>query len=495
MSIMTNKKFDQVIREKLNEVSPSAEGEAWSLFETARNDHENAQKAADNHLDRIVRDRINFAGPGFNRDHWREMKYLLAVIKERRQTIVITRFLEFAAVLLLIITFNKASFLFEGENKPSRPLPGQNGAEYALASKSKVTHIKSSDIRSAENRELKITDGIIKPEFSRNEEIDNGRVTFVKKDEITSAGTPENISGPISTPATTVQDWEKDSANRLTDDAAVEIPGSDQVTDVPAAEVSLNTEILPMIFPQPESEMALVLASPFDIRKVQSAQVLLSAYASGDINLINTPFDKLYSLASYNKEALNKSFGVAIAHKKGNLELETGLAYASREYQPRIITEPYGQFAGYYFEKSLNKIKYDIASVPLQLKYHILGRSSASIYVMAGVTLNLIAKASYDINEVLISGRPDSGRILEDEARLDEKPFIRGVLNGDKLSDNYFVSAGFGVGVETKLSARTSAYIQPSYNRHILSNGIGIGPNKDKIHTSSLQIGIRTAIN
>lgn len=80
-------------------------------------------------------------------------------------------------------------------------------------------------------------------------------------------------------------------------------------------------------------------------------------------------------------------------------------------------------------------------------------------------------------------------------ARLEKKPFIDGILAGENIKENYFASIGFGFGIEKKICSHTSIYIQPSYQRQILSADIGIGPNKDKIHTSSLQFGVKTLLN
>ncbi|HRG42491.1 MAG TPA: hypothetical protein PLC27_13880, partial [Saprospiraceae bacterium] len=60
---------------------------------------------------------------------------------------------------------------------------------------------------------------------------------------------------------------------------------------------------------------------------------------------------------------------------------------------------------------------------------------------------------------------------------------------------NYFASVGFGFGIEKNISKNVSLYVQPSYQRHILSSDLGIGPNKDRIHTSSLQFGVKSVLN
>ena len=100
--------------------------------------------------------------------------------------------------------------------------------------------------------------------------------------------------------------------------------------------------------------------------------------------------------------------------------------------------------------------------------------------------------ADYGIKDVIVMGRPtlDNNR-SNTESRLDEKPFIKGLFHGDKIVDDYFISAGFGFGIEKDIFKHTSFYLQPSYQRQILSKNIGIGPNKDKIHTSSIQVGLK----
>ena len=256
----------------------------------------------------------------------------------------------------------------------------------------------------------------------------------------------------------------------------------------------LSLLFLPRVSSLPASELALIF--PWKYTKPKSPVThYVSAYASADINLINTPFDKLYSFASYTKEALNNSYGIHISGKRGNVEIETGLGYSARTYQPEIIKEAFGQFGSHYFEKSLQKISFDIACLPATIKYHFIDQPSWSAYLMGNVSINLIMNATYDIKETLVQGRPTPGRFTPDEARLDEKPFTEGLLNGGKLLESYFMTIGFGFGIQKNIINGISIYLQPSYNRHVLSQDIGIGPNKDKIHTSGIQMGIKAPIS
>jgi hypothetical protein len=270
-----------------------------------------------------------------------------------------------------------------------------------------------------------------------------------------------------------------------------------EITNAHDALINNVDNNLPFLDQVPFTNIYTEIATSLPVSIIPLKQVTkfsVGAFVSADINLINTPFDKLYSLASYTKEAYNNSFGFNFSAEKNDLEVQTGFGYAQREYQPKIIKEDYAQFSDHYFEKSLNKISFDIATIPLNLKYHFLNQHNWSVYFMTGAVLNIVINAEYDINETLKQGR-SSARFTPDQARLDEKPFIKGIFNGDKIKDNYFVTVGFGFGVEKQISNSTSLYLQPSYQRQILSADIGIGPNKDNIHTSSLQFGVKTVIN
>lgn len=488
---MTEHNFDSIIREKLKDVSPPPAGDVWPLFESAMQQSRQAH-TPDEHFDKIVKGKVEGLKPGFNPRHWLELKTLLKTIRERKNTIAMSKIMEVAAILLIVITFDKAAFILENQNrlparKPSATIPAAEYAE-ALPAGTKNTKLP----------ELSVTTGMqTSPSLSIK--------VAPAMDDLVHSGTVNNVfsslpdgNTDIAKEMIVVTDTDSSQVFPVNTTPAVAVSNA-HVMDVTANEAETrditSADFLPDIQPRPESEMALILSTGNEYKPKKKKHLFLSAYASGDVNLINTPFDKFYSLASYNKEALNKSFGLGISSRTGNLEVESGIGYAGREYQPRIVTEQFGQFADHYFEKSLNKIKYDIATVPLQLKYHVLNNSAASFYLMAGATLNLVANATYDISEVLRNGHPQGVRAPNEEARLDEKPFNKGLLNGDKLSDNYFVSVDFGIGIEKRVFGNTSLYVQPSYHRHILSNGIGIGPNQDKIHTSSLQIGIKTAIH
>jgi len=488
---MNEKKFDDIIKGKIDNLITGNSNESWAAFESkwdAANSNSDSENQA---FDSLIKNKMVKHHQPYNTGHWLQMKEHLKIIEERKNTIFVTKILEFAAIFLIVFTFSHLSNLINFD--PSETTSHKD--QFANIQPNKLQKVAQKTVINFENKQQNIL-------LTKSEENN-----VLKQDILVSTNPELPVEKNMSFLSTNLDKLDVDPRTAIVAFQQAEFesirkilsPGLNEIVHIDAKEINrddLNAvKSLPLSqILNPESEMAMIFPLKLS-HSYPSTKFAIAAYASGDINLINTPFDKLYSLASYNKEALNNSYGVNFSAKKSNLEIETGLGYAHRQYQPRLITEAFGQFADHYFEKSLKKISYDIASVPLNIKYHFINHTNWSAYLMAGAALNLILDAKYDINETLRQGKPPVGRFTPEQARLDEKPFITGILNGDNFKDNYFASIGFGFGIEKKILNNTSIYIQPSYQRQILSADIGIGPNKDKIHTSSLQFGVKKIIN
>jgi hypothetical protein len=489
---MNEKKFDDIIKGKMDNLITGDSDESWSAFESKWNAASVNADLEVRDFDSLIKNKIVTHNQHYNANHWHQMKEHLKTIEDRKNTVFITKTLEFAAIFLIVFTFSHLSNLINFD-KPETT--SQNDQYANIQSNKTIEKLGQKPVVNFENNQRNSFGTKIKVQNSSNQNIPEKTNPdfFVADYETSSSNDFDKLDMDPRMAIITLQQEETKSILNTESSELDEVKPIEKVVDDNGL---LNSVVL---LPgrddiKPESEMAMIFPMKLS-HSDPSTKFGIAAYASGDINLINTPFDKLYSLASYNKEALNNSYGVNFSAKKSNLELETGLGYAQRQYQPKLVTEAYGQFADHYFEKSLKKISYDIANIPVNFKFHFVNQSNWSAYLMAGAALNLILNAKYDINETLRQGKPPVGRFTPEQARLDEKPFITGILNGDNFKDNYFASIGFGFGIEKKILGNTSIYVQPSYQRQILSDDIGIGPNKDKIHTSSLQFGVKTIIN
>ncbi|MFZ1750678.1 MAG: hypothetical protein WAU01_10815 [Saprospiraceae bacterium] len=519
---MKEDKFDEIIKKKMDDLLPMKETDVWSSFVDKLDQSDRPSvETADKIFDTKIKAASEGNRPKYNSNHWYLLKEQLTMIEERKNTIFISKVLEFAAVFLIVFTFFHISGVVIDKND-NTPLNTQS--KYAVSDdrKENISNhmvvsqgsaaISASDIQPVLSQRKK--PGVSLQNVNHLNSVDLIKTKLAFWDQAAAAenvieppqmatytydiGEDVNHLSAIDAVHTTdlilAQEKEKEVAQNVLTDEHIDANNGASIIDKSVTNHS-TIDFLPRI-PNTLVESEIPLMMPMKmVYPTTPARIAVSVYGSADINLINTPFDKLYSLASYNKEALNNSVGVNISRTTNQVEIETGLGYSSLVYQPKIIKEAFGQQSEYYFEKSLNKISYNIVNIPLNIKYHFINHDNWSSYLMVGATLNVVLNTDYDITETLRQGRPSAGRYTPDQARLTEKPFIKGFLNGDSFSENYFATVGFGFGIEKRVFKNTSLYIQPSYHRQFLSDDIGIGPNKDKIHTSSLQFGVKTVIN
>jgi hypothetical protein len=495
--------FDNIIKDKLDGFTaiPKTD-DVWSAFESSAVRINQKNEATDtSNFDQIIKNSLQNVVPAYRAEHWQILKSQLKTIEDRKNTVFISKIMEFAAIFLIVFTFfhwsgwidnslrkeKIADPMLFAHIEDAQSIKSNKTTSHTVVKNKPVT--KNIDIKSKNiNQQATIVSTTPNNRLTDNNPISDLKRSLVQENK-NSSFTPindqviaENASSDVD-PTSIISDLQKSEYIAITENF-----------DQNKNKTVTVDEIGSLTLDSPASEFAL--AFPMTISSQESKpEYALSIYGSGDINLINTPFDKLYSRASYNKEALNNSYGMSVSKKINKFEMELGLGYAHREYQPDIFREAFGLKENYYSEISLNKISFDIATIPLNFKYHFINQSSWGAYIMAGAALNLVMNADYEKAEKKILGRPAPERYLPDEARLSEKPFIDGLLAGESFKDNYFASVVFGFGIQKKIYNNTSIYVQPSYQRQILSGDIGIGPNKDKIHTSSLQFGVKTILN
>ncbi len=492
---MNKEQFDDLIKNKLESISSPLGDDTWSRFEKILDaDADLHQEIDDSTFDTTIKEKIStdkFAGSD---TQWQILKDKLNNIKLRRDSIYLSKAMEVAAVFLIIFTLTNLNiYILPTQNKTEQNNPTQFASDIKNTSQ-KVLSKENNTTISKESQFINVRNRVSAQKSTKYQNI--------SKEVISTF-----LSRKVFISATQSMEQVNESGLALSDLGSQSKEAIDQGTDLntaivntmalrmPTSLASYESNKIPYI-PLPVAPIYTEMASIFPMHIVSpkgKSIKAISTIVSADINLINTPFDKLYSIPSYNKEALNNSFGVRISTQNNNLEIESGLDYSKREYRPALFKEAFGNTSDVYFETSLDKITFDIANIPLNLKYHFFNKRGWSSYIMVGAALNLIVNAAYETPTVLVEGRPSPDRYTPERPRLEEREFTEGLLHGSAFKDNYFATAGFGIGLEKEIFKNTSIYVQPSYQRHLLTPGIG--PKNDKIHTSSLQFGVKTILN
>jgi len=496
---MDKSSFDDLIKNKLNDLPQLSRIEgAWDLFKPKLDNHVANRSQSEELFDGLIKTKVSNHLFTHNSTAWgRFLDYKFNHIDKYRK-IVRIKIMELVAVMLLLLTIVQ-------------------WVEDALVRTARSEYISPEIIAEAQPKILYNVDEQIASQVSSGIDPDKEMSTPVLLFEKTTPTVSGELISSELLPEIYVMPLERRNfnlkpssqiisfgANSLEKDGGRGLQelseNNPRIISLEKEEIGLyNFDVkfsaLPTLTPQPlYSEFPLILPMDLDTEDKRQRWAV-SGYFSSDFNLINTPFDKIYSLTSYQREFINSSYGLGLSRKTGAVEYQVDVAYAKRDYEPRKFRESFGANETHYYEKSLDKISFDIMSSSLSTKYHFINKKSWSSYLTTIASINLIMKAEYDITRIVVLGRPAAERYIPETPRLDQKPFNNGVIHDRSLAENYFVTAGVGFGIEKSLTDKVFLFLESSHQRHLFSADIGIGPNKDRIHTSSMKLGFRTWLN
>lgn len=242
-------------------------------------------------------------------------------------------------------------------------------------------------------------------------------------------------------------------------------------------------------------DFPILKAIPLEKQK----QVRFSLFASSDLNYVFTPttnldvFDTLVRVDNDTAFALGYGGGILASFKMNRLELQTGGVYSFRRYAPNTPKFTI-ETVGYYISEDFRGIQQDMLQVPLNMQYHFKNSGNWRFYGLAGASGYFITNVVYEIafkrEPTFALLAPPSGN--ETRTLRDEKEFPKGLFDGGSLSDNFYLTANLGLGVERFISPRWSLFFQPNYHHYLMSEGVGT--NKDKFYTLSFYLGTKVSL-
>ncbi len=180
--------------------------------------------------------------------------------------------------------------------------------------------------------------------------------------------------------------------------------------------------------------------------------------------------------------------GITLGFKYNRWEVETGLLYAAKQYDPNIVDSPKANEKRTHFQT----VHLQTINIPAILRYNyaVLGKGKWHLYAQGGPVLNIILRAEYDLAEVSAISRSKVNDITT--SRISQIDFNNGLLAGDGLKTNRYLSINMGVGAERYISPSWSIFVQPDIHLHFSGNRIG--PTEDKINTLNLSFGARKSL-
>ena len=172
--------------------------------------------------------------------------------------------------------------------------------------------------------------------------------------------------------------------------------------------------------------------------------------------------------------------GFTLGFKYNRWEIETGLLYAAKQYDPNIVDLPHANEKRTHFQT----VHLQTINIPAIFRYNyaVLGKGKWHLYAQGGPVLNLILRAEYDLAEVSAISRSKVNDITT--SRISQIDFNNGILAGDGLKANRYLSINMGAGAERYISPNWSIFVQPDFHFHFSGNRIG--PTEDRINTCLL---------
>jgi len=180
-------------------------------------------------------------------------------------------------------------------------------------------------------------------------------------------------------------------------------------------------------------------------------------------------------------------FGAGYRWKKWGLE--TGLQYASRQYEPASAVALFdGSIPNVYYGTNLRTVAADLLSIPLRATRLAWRSGQLEVHAVAGGAAHLALQKSYEYETLVFTGQPPSGLpVISPDQQAQLRPKAQGLLQGGRLLDNAYLTVDLGLRLQYPLSAKYTVFVEPAVRQAL---GRGIGPKAGKLNTAGLNVGV-----
>ncbi len=516
---MNNREFDEIIKKKLESLNTYGSEDAWDLFKEKWDSKSGLAaggeelSSEDQDLDNKIKTDMQKLRIPFNSKHWIILKEQLELEALFKKKLFVAKSVELVILAFLVLgilnlwPIQNEIYRLQVYDIPmvqSIPVDKETAEkheaqELALLSKQKIQEQQfinkaKTIVKKAITSVEKLTLSTSSPVKEKEKSIDNS----IKSDKILE----DNRMNKLDIQLPFIINSQNESSNKKSENNTVQDGAGNPIALLQLNEMKeLELPIRPTGFPD------IVLDSK---KAVKDENTYISFAVGPKMNLVNSPFDPVYEIDPYNVINTNFNISVKVNKELGPIELYTGLGYTNTSYVPRLVDEIYEPLERQFSVASLENIKFKTFNVPIGVKYNVIESDKYELYASAGVDLNVIAYSDFDILDTPVgSGSngenpnpsptpppPDSSpenEPVNSNAKLSQKEFNHGIFSGGSLKDNLYATASVGLGLNWKLSDRSGFFVEPKYSHFISSKGIG--PNEDKVHGISVDLGFRYQIN
>lgn len=486
----------------------------WNMMESkldaAMSDAEIDPQMEDIYLDAIAYDHLKNMQPAYNHEHWEMMSARLDEEYAYRRKVFVTKLFEVAIVFLLVWTaFNY--FPNKKTPTPSSPFPIAVGTD--TNSNQYNTNYLSTDLNEQsllDNKSIVSFETTI-PASIQDEGIKRIINEFpalvvetnpINQNAFTSIPTPPTSDNkitetPFSNNANSINllNNKTQKATFLPLEKTLTLDEDEMLKEKLIVQISPIPSIMNSILVMDElSKGPFSLDQIIKKKKLRTHEVFFSMYSSADLNFVDSDFynNNKREWDVYQRYRYGYGGGFALGFQLKRFLVETGISYNFVSYKQREEANIIGSFTSGYLEEQWDDAELNMVQIPLNIQYSFLVKRKWRMYSLTGVSINMALQNNYNFQLEDQENSSSRSISLNESEIANEASLYKGILEGGGLRENSYITANLGFGVERKFTYRWSLFLQPIYRRHFLIDGIG--PNEDRIHSSSLRFGAKVKI-
>ncbi len=471
-----NKEFDQFIRNKMQGLEPSITPDSWDFLEQKMNAQEVLETDAvpeNDVIDQVSREKLHNYHQPYNKTHWE----LMAGKLEREfyfiQELFRVKTMEVSLMLLLLLILG-------------RLIPGD-------IHKTPAIHI---DNRMIVESELEISDQ--QDELAENTVLTDNTGLPAESPVLNNNSTPQKIADQ------TASQQKSDAVFVSSLPFASVASQTERLTELPLAiitPVSSTVDILDdgalalLETKQPEMGMNFI---PYQTRDIF---VRVGMYGGPNLDhIVNEPtIIGGEEIPSLNRYAVGYSGGISLGVGLERFEVETGLVYTSKRYQPIEVQFVAGNVEKGFRNEAFKFFEFNSLTVPVNIRYNVIDKPKWRVYAFAGGAAHFNAYAYYHVGPPELS---DENRDLTNTfggrnsvIEQLERGLADGIFQEGAFRENAYLSVNGGLGLERSVGDRWSFFTQSNYQHTLLYEDGGLGPFKDIIHSISISTGLKVRVN
>jgi hypothetical protein len=219
------------------------------------------------------------------------------------------------------------------------------------------------------------------------------------------------------------------------------------------------------------------------------------------LNRIRTAEDPIYPIPQNTQIDQNLFVGLEWEERSGDNAFGLTAGYQQWNYRAPQYAEIYRAqgISNLHFIR-LEDLKFEMINFGVFARKYLFSSERWEVFIHFGGGFRLALRSDYRVNSGDISAidinrddlTPEQIARLPENPKLWNKNFQEGLLEGGSVNENSFMTIDVGGGIIHHLSDRWILQFSPIFNLSPFSDGLG--PNRDEIHSLSLQMQIRRVL-